>query len=184
MCGKVLHLYIYVSLSISPFFFRFSLHMQHATCMHAQSCPILCDPMDCSPPGSTVHGIFQIRILEWIAISSSRESSWTRDSSHISYVSCIGRWILYHWATWEAPKTLLISDTSSASPHPHHESLGLSWLGGWRGRVRKWKQGENVPEGSPPPTLSLYFLIILPSFSSVVRKKWEEAPRLIIGSHW
>ena len=77
--------------------------MQHATSMHAQSCPILCDPMDCSPPGSTVHGIFQIRILEWIAISSSRESSWTRDSSHISYVSCIGRWILYHWATWEAP---------------------------------------------------------------------------------
>ena len=77
--------------------------MKHATCRHAQSCPILCDPMDCSPPGSTVHGIFQIRIMEWVAISSSRASSWTRDSTHISYVSCIGRWILYHWATWEAP---------------------------------------------------------------------------------
>ena len=37
-----------------------------------QSCPILCDPMDCSPPGSSVHGIFQARILEWVAISSSR----------------------------------------------------------------------------------------------------------------
>ena len=38
----------------------------------AQSCPTLCDPMDCSPPGSSVHGIFQARILEWVAISFSR----------------------------------------------------------------------------------------------------------------
>ena len=41
----------------------------------AQSCPTLCDPVDCSPPGSSVHGIFQARILEWVAISSSRGSS-------------------------------------------------------------------------------------------------------------
>ena len=41
----------------------------------AQSCPTLCDPMDCSPPGSSVHGILQARILEWVAISFSRESS-------------------------------------------------------------------------------------------------------------
>ena len=44
-----------------------------------QSCPTLCDPMDCSLPGSPVHGIFQTRILEWIAISFSRESSWPRN---------------------------------------------------------------------------------------------------------
>ena len=44
----------------------------------AQSCPPLCDRMDCSPPGSSVHGIFQARILEWIAISVSRESSQPR----------------------------------------------------------------------------------------------------------
>ena len=42
----------------------------------AQSCLTLCDPMDCSLPGSTVHGIFQARVLEWVAISFSRESSW------------------------------------------------------------------------------------------------------------
>ena len=59
----------------------------------------LCNPMDCSPPGSPVHGIFQARILEWVAISSSRGSSQPRDWTH---VSCIGRWILYHSATWEA----------------------------------------------------------------------------------
>ena len=46
----------------------------------AQSCPTLCDPMDCSPPGSSVHGILQARILEWGAISFSRGSSQPRES--------------------------------------------------------------------------------------------------------
>ena len=59
--------------------------------------------MDCSPPGSSVHGISQARILEWVAISYSRGSSWPRDQTHISYISCIGRWILYCWAIKEAP---------------------------------------------------------------------------------
>ena len=45
----------------------------------AQSCPSLCDPMDCSLPGSTVRGIFQARILEWVAIPFSRRSSQPRD---------------------------------------------------------------------------------------------------------
>ena len=58
-----------------------------------QSCPTLCDPMDCSPLGSSVHGISQARILEWVAISFSRGYSQPRDRTHIS---CIGRWILYH----------------------------------------------------------------------------------------
>ena len=55
--------------------------------------------MDCSPPGSFVYGIFQARILERVAISFSRVSSWLRDWI---CVSCICRWILYCWATWEA----------------------------------------------------------------------------------
>ena len=59
-------------------------------------------PMDYSPPGSSVHGILQARILKWVVISSSRGSSRPRDRTHVSCVSCIGRWILYHWATWEA----------------------------------------------------------------------------------
>ena len=54
------------------------------------------DPKDCSLPGSSVHGILQARILEWVAISSSRASSWPRDRNHISYISCIGTWVLYH----------------------------------------------------------------------------------------
>ena len=49
--------------------------------MCAQSCPTLCNPVDCGPPGSSVHGIFQARILEWVAISFSRGPSWPRDWS-------------------------------------------------------------------------------------------------------
>ena len=55
--------------------------------------------MDCSPPGFSVHEIFQAIILEWVAISYPRGSSRPRDQTHIS---CIGRQILYRWATREA----------------------------------------------------------------------------------
>ena len=55
--------------------------------------------MDCSPPGSSIHGIFQARILEWVAISSLKGSFWSRDPTHVSYISRIGSEILYHWAT-------------------------------------------------------------------------------------
>ena len=50
----------------------------------AQLCPTLCNPMDCSPPGSSVHGILQARILEWVAMPSSRGSSQPRDGTHVS----------------------------------------------------------------------------------------------------
>ena len=66
---------------------------------HIQSCLTLCDPMDWSSPGSSLHGIVLLRILEWTAISSSRGSSQHRDWTCISCSSCTGRWILYHWAT-------------------------------------------------------------------------------------
>ena len=70
-------------------------------CSVTKSCPTLWDLMNCSLPDSSVQGIFQARILEWVAISS-RESSQPRDQTHVSCVSCFGRGILYHWATWEA----------------------------------------------------------------------------------
>ena len=64
--------------------------------MSAQSCLTLCDTSDCSPPGSSVHAILQAgRTLEWVAISSSRASSWPRDPTRISSVSCTGRRALY-----------------------------------------------------------------------------------------
>ena len=61
-------------------------------CWVAKSLLTLCAPMDCSPPGSSVHGISQARILEWVVTSFSRGSSQPRDRTRIS---CIGRWILY-----------------------------------------------------------------------------------------
>ena len=63
-------------------------------CTHAQLCLALCNPMDCSPLASSVHVIFQARILEWVAISYSRGSSQPRDQTCLSCVSCIGRQIL------------------------------------------------------------------------------------------
>ena len=66
----------------------------------AQSCPTLCDPIDCRPPGSSVHGILQAIILEWIAIPFSRGSSWPRDQTR---VSCIEGRFFTDWATREAP---------------------------------------------------------------------------------
>ena len=66
-----------------------------------QSCLTLCNPMDCSPPGSSVLGIFQARILEWV-VTSSRGISQSRDGTHASCISCIGRQNLYLCATWEA----------------------------------------------------------------------------------
>ena len=71
-------------------------------CSVAQSCWVLWDSMDCSPPVSSVHGVFQARILDWVAMPSSRGSSRRRYQSPISCVSCIGTWILYYSATWEA----------------------------------------------------------------------------------
>ena len=73
--------------------------------MHVQSCLTLCNPMDCSPLSSSVYGIFQGRILEWVAMPSSRGSSRPRDQICIF---CIGRQILYHCDTWEASVLLRI----------------------------------------------------------------------------
>ena len=71
----------------------------------AQSCLTLCDPVDCSLPGSSIHGILQARILEWVAISFSRGSSRPRDWTQ---VSCIVGRCFNLWTTREAPQEVLI----------------------------------------------------------------------------
>ena len=74
--------------------------------------------MNHNPPGSSVHGIFQARIMEWVAIPFSRGSSWPRDRT---LVSCIGRRVLYHWAIREAPLASIVvqslSHVNSLWPH-------------------------------------------------------------------
>ena len=86
--------YGYVSTSVYSrlFFFKgtggWELSFNHTAGL-CQSCLTLCNPMDCSPPGSSVHGILQARILEWVAISSPRGSSQIRDGNCISFDCCI-----------------------------------------------------------------------------------------------
>ena len=83
---------------------KVSFHSNPKEVLVAQSCSTFCDPVDYSPPGSSVHGIFRTRILEPVAISSSRGSSRRRDRT---CMSCIGRGIPYHWATGE-PKAAIL----------------------------------------------------------------------------
>ena len=75
-------------------------------CVHAkllQWCLTLCSPINYCPPGSSVHGILQARILEQVAMPFSRVFSQPRDPAHISYVSCIGRWVFYHQCCLGSP---------------------------------------------------------------------------------
>ena len=80
-----------------------------------QSCPTLCDPRYCSPPGSSVHGILQARILKWVAIPFSRGSSWPMDWTR---VSCIAGRFFTIWATKEA--ALLVTFTTNIFYHNPH----------------------------------------------------------------
>ena len=74
-----------------------SLHTQCACMLSLQLCPPLCNSMDCSPTGSSVHGILQARILEWVAMTSSRNLPHPEVGTHVSYISRIGRQVLYRW---------------------------------------------------------------------------------------
>ena len=86
--------------SVNAFYFMETLSKQQGLLVKesevAQSCLTLCDPVDCSLPGSTIHGILQARILEWVAISFSRGSSRPRDWT---WVSRIGGRCFNLWAT-------------------------------------------------------------------------------------
>ena len=81
--------------SCFPSIYGFSLCLR-IRMLVAQSCLTLSDPTDCSPPGSSVHGILRARVLECVAISSSRGSSWPR---HQTQVSCIAGAFFTVWAT-------------------------------------------------------------------------------------
>ena len=112
--------------------------------MHAkslQSCLTLCDPVDCSPPDSLVHGILQARILEWVAMSPSRESSWPRDQTHFSPS-------LLHWQAVSLPHFKLVNAAAAAAKllqscsilcHPMERSpQGSSVHGILQARILEW----------------------------------------------
>ena len=84
-----------------PVVYKPLVYDYHA-CLVAQSCPTLCNPMHCSPLGSSVQGILQKRILQWVAISFSKGSSRLRDQTCVSCVSCIAGRFFTCWAIREA----------------------------------------------------------------------------------
>ena len=95
--------YLFISSAYFSIWFPFPpisivLYMLRMQAQSLQSCPTLCNLVDCSSPGSFVHGIFRARTREWVAVFSSRGSSWVRDQT---WVSCIAD-ILYWWATGKA----------------------------------------------------------------------------------
>ena len=96
-----------------------------------QSGPTHCDPTDNSLPGSSVHGILQARILEWVAMSTSRGSSWPRDRTCISYISCNGRWVFFTTSTaWESWSSFLKS--------PFSLEVHILWTGKTSGLSCLW----------------------------------------------
>ena len=123
-------------------------------CEVAQSCPTLCDPVDCSPPGSSVHGIFQARVLEWGAISFSRRSSPPRDRTRVSHIVDKTLYHLSHlfklsWkVTWEKQK--------QAPPAPLQD-LSEPWLCSCA--LRLFKRGTHrMPPCSWCLTSDVFFL--------------------------
>ena len=81
--------------------------------VHAQLCPTLCNPIYCSPPGPSVLGIFQARILKWVAIFFFRGSFRLRDQNPISWISYTDKWILHQLCPWEAPMSLQMTQFCS-----------------------------------------------------------------------
>jgi len=106
-----------------------------------QSCLILCNPMDCSLVGSSVHGILQAKILEYVAISSSRGSSQPRDRTQVFYVCCFGSSFFTTSTTWEAlgfmvpfyfdylasPDFCFSAEFTGASSYTCLLQVGISW---------------------------------------------------------
>ena len=120
-----------------------------------------CNPMDCSQPGSSVHGIFQARILEWVAISSSRGSSWPRAETSVSRGPCISRQLLFTTEPTGMPTLVPMN--------PQNYLLGYMLWGTW------W----------PPYLFSIKSRTkwnwLLQIKQSIITQKWCNTDECIIG---
>ena len=107
-------------------------------CVHMRACSVtqsrltLCDPMDCSPLVSSVHGVFLARILGWVAVSSCGGAFLTQELSPVSCVSCTGSWILHHCTTCKAPVCPVVEVSTLRS-----ERLGFFCLKGFELRFTR-----------------------------------------------
>ena len=121
-----------------------------------------CDPMDCSPPSSSVHGILQARIMEWVAISFSRGSSWPRSRTQ---VSCIAGRFFTNWAMREAPHTVWFQLKFWKMNHNNRDRMNIAWKWGRLEGVggRDWKK----PQGKLWSWLNVYNIFVAVIVSQV-----------------
>ena len=162
----------------------------------------LCTPMNRSPPGSSVHEISQARILEWVAMPSPRRASWPKDRTHISYVSCICRWVLKHLCPprslrWHikkqthpfADKGLYNQSYGFSSCHVWCESWTINkaecWgidafeLRGWRKLLRvPWAARRTNQSVLIESTMNIHWKDWCWSWSSNTLATWCEEPAL------
>ena len=132
--------------------------LPNAVWVHAQVCLILGDSMDCSPPGSSVYGILQARILEWVVTSYSRKSSSPRDWTQVSFISCTGRQILYHCTSWDSPSnaTELPNEAfllSTAFPNKESDFVSINVNVNMHLVVRPI---SDLPRGTLPPQMGSF----------------------------
>ena len=100
----------------------------------------LCNTMDCSPPGSSVHGIFQARVPEWVAISFSRGSSQLRIEPAALKSLALAGGSFTTSATWEAPLCPCRSFESIEYSSLHSDAVGPCWLSFWYTAVCIWEK--------------------------------------------
>ena len=105
--------------------FTLSDALKTRVCAHMLSCVRLCDPIDWSPPGFSVHGIFQARVLEWVALPSSRGSSWPRDQTQGSYPR------LLHWQVGSLQLSHLRSHRQRYQAPASFSFSGLLFIWSW-----------------------------------------------------
>ena len=156
-------------------------------CKCVSVCSVLSDsfvtPMGCSLPGSSVLGILQQRILEQVAISCSRGSSWFRDRTWLSCVSCIGGWVLYRLSH------LGRRPQQRDSPQQNPEKCWATLLGGVVLRsqctCRHWRHSRHPMCGSQHSPHGYELNTVLPTASTVPGSSWTRLPRMLtsMGSH-
>ena len=149
----------------------------------AQSCPTLCNSMDCSPPGSCIHRILQARILEWVAISFSRSTFLPRDWTRVSWTA--GRFFTI-WATRED-----IAVFGTGMKTDLFQSCGHCWIFQiWHIECNTFTEPSfriwNSSAGVPSPPLALFVVMFpkahLTSHSRVPGSSWVIAPLWLFGS--
>ena len=137
----------------------------------------LWDPTECSLPDSSVPGISQARILEWVATSFFRGSSLPRDLTHLSWVSCTGRWVLYQCAIWEAQSYswlfLILQISWVDSPSKLCASFLLKILGFLHSEYKLQENLWTCSLGSQREETCT------PAYSQIVNPTFNSAPNLV-----